>query len=325
MSAVSRWQEQNIQLEFRLAGLRLTRATFRGLLAKHELGTAIDSDVPNLLPGFDVAVILAYPSSNLVRRCDGVEHVFPYIPYHYERYYVDLSGSFADYETKFHSKAHYTLRKKLRRFKTASGGTLRWQEYRLPGEMTDFHSLARTISSTTHQERRLRMGLPPRRSFLDEMQRLAERDSIRGYILFLGEEPVSYMHCTVEHQSLLSRYLGYDPKYKELSPGVVLQYVLLERLFSQQVFRFLDFGWGSGGIQHRRLFATGSVTCTDLYYFRRTARNYTFVKLHSFLQNVSGGTGTILETLGMKSAIKELVARLVGRGVVPTILLGWVA
>src|SRR5215510_7213724 len=72
---------------------------------------------------------------------------FPYIPYHYERYYVDLSGSFADYETKFHSKAHYTLRKKLRRFKTASGGTLRWQEYRLPEEITDFHSLARTISS----------------------------------------------------------------------------------------------------------------------------------------------------------------------------------
>jgi len=157
------------------------------------------------------------------------------------------------------------------------------------------------------------------------MQRLAERDSIRGYILFLGEEPVSYMHCTVEHQSLLSRYLGYEPKYQELSPGVVLQYVLLERLFSQQVFRVFDFGWGWGGMQHKRLFATGFVTCTDLHYFRRTARNYTFVKLHSILENVSGGTATILETLGMKSAIKGLVVRLVGRGAVPTILFGWVA
>src|SRR5437870_5757240 len=88
MSAVSRWQEKNIQLEFRLGGFRLTRATFRGLVAKHGLGTAIDSAIPNLLPDFDVAVILGYPSSNLVGRCDGFRHVFPYIPYHYERYYV---------------------------------------------------------------------------------------------------------------------------------------------------------------------------------------------------------------------------------------------
>src|SRR5262249_5966209 len=86
MSADGRWQEQNIQLEFRLGGFRLTRATFRGLLTKHGLGTPIDSAIPNLWPGFDVAVILAYPSSKLLGRCDGFGHVFPYIPYRYERY-----------------------------------------------------------------------------------------------------------------------------------------------------------------------------------------------------------------------------------------------
>ena len=321
MSSVSGWQEQNIQLEFRLGGVRVTRVIFRGVLARHGLGTVVESAIPELSPGFDVAVILAYPSSNLIGRCDDFGRVLRYVPYHYDRYYVDLSGSFADYIKTFHNKSQYTLRKKVRRFKTASGDTLHWKEYRLPEEMTVFHALARTISSTTHQELRLQKGLPRHQLFIDEMQKLAEKNSVRGYVLFLGEEPVSYIHCTVEDQSLLSRYVGYNPRYKDLSPGVVLQYLLLERLFSQQIFRFFDFGWGWGGIQHKRLFATGSVTCTDLHYFRRTARNYAVVKLHAFLETMSCGSGTILESLGIKSAITEVLARF-GRGALPTLLLG---
>ena len=65
MSAVSRWQEQNIQLEFRLAGLRLTRATF--VACSPNMDWVWPSIQPfRILLGFDVAVILAYPSSNLL-------------------------------------------------------------------------------------------------------------------------------------------------------------------------------------------------------------------------------------------------------------------
>jgi hypothetical protein len=55
--------------------------------------------------------------------------------------------------------------------------------------------------------------------------------------------------------------------------------------------------------------------------FDEQPRNYAVVKLPSFLENMSYGTATILETLGMKSAIKERLAWLVGRGVVPSMLL----
>jgi len=305
----SRWQEKNIQLEFLLGELRLTRVNFRGMVFNNALDRVVDSVVPKLPPGIDVALIHSYPSSNLVKRYEDFDHVFRYVPRHYDRYYVDLSGTFADYMNKFQSKSRYTVRKKLRRFKTASGGTLHWEEYRLPGEMTAFHSLARTISATTHQERQLQAGIPGRQSFLDEMHRLAEGDSVLGYVLFLGEEPVSYMHCTAEHEGLLSGYVGYNPKYKALSPGVVLQYLLLERLFSEKRFRFLDFGWG--GNQHKRLFATDSVTCADLYYFRKTRRNYAIVKCHSILESTSSGTAAILQTLRVKSQMKELLARFI--------------
>jgi len=305
----SLWQERNIQLDFVLGELRLTRVNFRGMVANNGLfgERVVDSVVPELPPGIDVALIQANPSSNIATGYEDLGHVFRYVPPHYDRYYVDLSGTFADYLTKFQSKSRYTVRKKLRRFTTASGGTLHWREYRLPEEMTAFHSLARTISATTQQERQLQAGIPSRQSFLDEMRSLAEKDSVRGYVLFLGEEPVSYMHCTAEHEGLLSGYVGYNPKYKALSPGVVLQYLLLERLFSQKSFRFLDFGWGSS--QHKRLFATGWVTCTDLYYFRKTRRNYAIVKLHSFLERMSSRTAAILQMLGVKSQMRELLAR----------------
>ena len=313
----SPWQQRDIHLEFLLGELRLKRVTFRGMVASNGLALesghlrprrVADSVVPELPPGIDVALVHSYPSANLGTRYEAFGHVFRYVPHHYNRYYVDLGGTFDDYMKKFRVKSRYTLRKKLRRFKAASGGTLRWEEYRLPGEMTAFHSLARMISATTHQERRLQAGIPGRQSFLDEMRRLAGGGSVRGYVLFLGEEPASYMHCTAEDDGLLSGYVGYNPKYRALSPGVVLQYLLLERLFSEKRFRFLDFGWGDS--QHKRLFATGCVACTDLYYFRKTRRNFTIVKLHSFLESLSSGAAVILQALGVKSQMRDLLARL---------------
>jgi Acetyltransferase (GNAT) domain len=314
----SSWQQRDIHLEFRLGELRLKRVTFRGMVATSGLvlesghlrpGRVADSVVPELPPGLDVALVHSYPSANLGTRYEAFGHVFRYVPHHYDRYYVDLSGTFDDYMKKIPGKSRYTLRKKLHRFKAASGDTLHWEEYRRPGEMTAFHSLARMISATTHQERQLQAGIPRHQSFLDEMHRLAEGDSVRGYILFLGEEPVSYMHCTAEGEGLLSGYVGYSPKYKTLSPGVVLQYLLLERLFSEKRFRFLDFGWG--GSQHKRLFATGCVACTDLYYFRKSRRHFTIVKLHSFLESLSGGAAAMLQALGVKSQVNGLLARFV--------------
>ena len=309
------WQQRDVYLQFQLGEFRLKQVAFRGMVAND--GTALeagpprpgrvaDHSIPALPTGIDVALILSCPTFSLRTGNEPFGHVFRYVPNNYERLYVDLSGTFADYVKTFQGKSGYTLRKKLGRFKAISGGTIRWREYRLPADMAAFHSLARAISPTTHQERHLHRGIPAHQPFLDELRRLAAEDSVRGYVLSLGDEPIAYMHCTAADEGLLCGYVGYNPKYKALSPGVVLLYVLLERLFSERRFRFLDFGWG--GSQHKRLFATRCVPCSDLYYFRRTHRNVAIVKLHSLLESLTTRTAGTLQALGVKSQVKRLLA-----------------
>ena len=123
-------------------------------------------------------------------------------------------------------------------------------------------------------------GLPDSSQFQNKMLDLANCGMARGYILFHGESPIAYLFCPAKDDILFYQYVGYDPGYKRWSPGTVLQYMVLERLFDESKFRLLDFTEGEG--PHNEFFSTESTLCADIYYFRRTFRNFLLL---SFLRS----------------------------------------
>src|SRR5205823_1882492 len=97
----------------------------------------------------------------------------------------------------------------------------------------------------TYQEKLLDEGFG-RRS-IQSLVELAERDDARGYALFHHERPVAVAFCRRYDDTLLYEWIGYDPGYNEFSPGTVLLLLMIEKLFVEQSFRFLDFGEGRVG------------------------------------------------------------------------------
>src|SRR4051794_20669082 len=223
----------------------------------------------------------------------------------YRRFVVDLHGSFEDYEKKFSSKTRSTLRKKVRKFAEISGGTNDWKVYRTVAEIEEFFRLALPLSARTYQDKLMDAGLPGSAEFRAHARELAEADQARAYLLFHAGKPVAYVFCPVVDGALIYEYVGYDPEFRESSPGTVLQYLLLESLFQEQKFDIFDFTEGEG--PHKELFATDSIRCADIFYFKPSPRNILVVTSQAGLSSLSRGTVNVLKKAGIDKRVKQMI------------------
>lgn len=230
-----------------------------------------------------------------------------YVPEQYERFAVDLTGGYDDYLGKFSSKTRSTLKRKVRKVAEAGGGTIDWRAYRTPDAMAEFHQLARRVSERTYQERLLDAGLPGDTGFVEHLRALAAADAVRAWLLFLNDEPIAYLCCPVRDGVLIYEYLGFDPAARQLSPGTVLQLLALKALFAEGRFRAFDFTEGEG--EHKRLFATTSRPCADIFVLRPSLRAWTLVLGQIATDGGVRIAGRLLDRIGLKKRLKAWLRR----------------
>jgi CelD/BcsL family acetyltransferase involved in cellulose biosynthesis len=307
--AIDGWVEYLQPLQFMLGGYCLAEVNVPGVTLDISF-TKLTTNIADTLPPWDefssdvrVAVVSGQPIEKDLPALVFQTSSIRYVTVNENRYYIDLGGTFAAYLEKFSSKSRANLRKSVRKFTEFCGGQIRFREFQSATEMAEFFQFASEVSRKTYQER-IGQGLPRSDTFRERAVSLANADAVRGYILFHGERPVAYIFCDAQDESLIYEHLGYDPAFREWSPGRVLLYLMLERLFAEQRFRFLDFG----GTEHeyKKFFSTGSMRCARIHYFRRTWRNLLLVLSHSLVIRISRVGGELLELLRLKDSVKNL-------------------
>ncbi|WP_258043133.1 GNAT family N-acetyltransferase [Sphingomonas sp. NBWT7] len=194
----------------------------------------------------------------------------------YTRYYVDLEAGEAAWRAGLSGQTRSTLKRKARKLAAESGGTLDVRRYRTPGEIGDFHPVARALAETTYQERLMGAGLPGDAGAVQRMIAQAGEDQVRAWLLYVRGEPAAYLWCGADGDTLRYDYVGHDPELAALSPGSVLMEAALGDLFADRFARF-DFTEGEG--QHKRGMASAGVACRDLLLLRPTLANRAAVSL----------------------------------------------
>lgn len=255
--------------------------------------------------GIEVAMMRSHPIEEKLPLLTRLPEAIRYVPSQYLHYYTNLEVSFDAYLKGFSAKSRSTLLRKVRKFAEASGGSTHWREFALANDMQEFYSLAREVSRKTYQERLLDAGLPEDPQFLSNAREMAANGKARGYILYLDGRPIAYLFCPIVEGALFYEYVGYDPECRHLSPGTVLQYLVLEKLMSQGGCRIFDFTEGQS--QHKAFFSTHSVLCANIFYFRPTVRNRILLSLHAFTDSFSDKAAALLDRLGLKARIKKLL------------------
>lgn len=308
-----RWEPAPFVLSYRIGEITLFRKEFRGLtLRQHFFDLTDDPGEPRppfdrLAADIDVIVTRSHPIREAVPEVTALNGILRYVIAQYTRFHTDLSGDLETYLAKFSAKSRSTLRRKVRRFVELGEGCA-MRGYTRADEMKEFHQHARQVSILTYQEKLLDAGIPPGPEFLAELTRMASADSVRAYVLFLYGTPIAYLCCPAANGVLLYKYLGYDPRHSEMSPGTVLQYLVFESLFEEKRFRAFDFTEGQG--EHKRFFATQSTTCADICYFRAGFTAQFWVRLHRAFDGTSVAVAAALDRMGLKSRLKRFLRRL---------------
>ncbi len=307
--AVIAFHRKNVPIGFRFGDLELFSVRLRLRTGSRELSDASEPPRLPLMPSEPLGedeqgfLIRALPLAEAQPRLRVEDDYLCYIPLQYQHYYINLDQSFEDYQKHFSGKTLSTLRRKVRKFRAHCEGRLDFRAYNDAGSIKEFFDIARIVSEKTYQERLFDSGLPQSEDYIEETEALARENRIRAYLLFDGDHPVSYLFCPVVDGVVIYAYLGFDPAYRQRSPGTVLQWLALEQLFADPDCRFFDFTEGESA--HKKLFATHHRLCGNVYFLRPTLVHHVIVRGHMLTDWLSASLGNVLSRIGLKTRLKR--------------------
>jgi CelD/BcsL family acetyltransferase involved in cellulose biosynthesis len=249
-------------------------------------------------------IIPSCPVPQRLERLQVSPNVIRYVPNQYQRFYVQLNGTFDEYLKRFSGDSRYKFLRKVKKFREIAKSDEPWREYRSRTEMAEFLHLAETISQKTYQDRLLGAGLPSTSEFREKTLDAADRDESRGYLLFLDGRAISFVLASAEKFILIQEFMGYDPEYRNLAPGTVLHYFVLQSIFKD---RFKIFDFERGEAEYKQSFSTASQLCADVCYFPNTFRNRLLLSAHDSLFSFSRLMVRVLERFNLKTRVKNLI------------------
>ncbi|MEF8721940.1 GNAT family N-acetyltransferase [Candidatus Accumulibacter phosphatis] len=299
------WKERTAWLNFRLGDLHLFEAKLPVRTPSNffpELETAVKLE--ELVPGPGETILISSlpikdPLPRLTRR-NGVLH---YTPRTYHRYMADLTGSIDGIFEHMSGKSRYNIRRTVKKFGEAHGSPIDMREYRTADEVTEYLEHAWRVSSTTYQDRLLDSGLPRDDGFVQRTRNFAADGRWRGYLLFVQGQAIAFVYCYMHDRIMRYAYIGFDPAYSKVSPGVVLQVLMLERMCAERCSPWLDYTQGNG--LHKELFSTHAWLCADVWLLHPTLYNRGLLGVHTFVDHVGTSVGRLLDRWGIKTWIRR--------------------
>lgn len=255
-------------------------------------------------------VVLSHPVDETLPLLAKDKGCLRYAPLHYRRAYVQIAGSTFDaYLKSMSSNRRSQLKKKVRKFEKHAGGKIDFREYTTAEELEVFHPLARQVSKHTYQENLFGKGLPTSKEFLEDMKQRSKTGRAVGWLLFDkdGTSPIAYLYGQTDDGVMIYDYVGFIPEHADRSPGIVLQMLILERIFEKQYCEKFDFGEGQS--QYKDTFATHSIDCVDLYYFPETVPGYVLAGTQAACLVSSRTIVQTLDRYGLKQKVKTFLRR----------------
>jgi len=277
------WKHRKVVLQYRLGPWHLGQWTFRGVHPETSFPPRLNEhpalpDWSMVGPQVQVLMCPALPIKHKLPALTFRRAFVRYVTRQEESCYVEFTGTFDQYLNHFSKKSRYNVQRSIRKFAELSGGTIDWAEMKSPAEMEKFHALAAAISQRTYQ-RKLGIGFDQSSEFGRKLIDQAREGVLRGYVLMRQERPVAFAFCRSIASEVISYHkVGYDPDFGHHSPGTVLLYLILERLFESKEFRYLDFT--PTQFFFKSFFATDRQLCARALYFRWSGPTLTAVVLH---------------------------------------------
>ena len=202
------------------------------------------------------------------------------------------------------SKYKNQLRKKEKVFLGRFRSAFELREYRRPDSVKAFLDAASAINRKTYQFRLFGESVDRDANSLEAAQRAARAGAFRSFVLWHGDCPLCFVlgqqrsDGTYEHQQT-----GYDPEWRDYSPGIYCNILLLQQLYAEDRPLLLDFG--SGDSDYKRLFSNLALTTANPVLIPTLRRYGMAVWLHRAAARANLAAVHLLERWGLKDRVKR--------------------
>jgi GNAT acetyltransferase-like protein len=230
------------------------------------------------LPGFLNRDILAVPQPHHFMRLHGS----------FDKVFQALSGSYRQ-----------ALRSQSRKTEKKLGSGLRMHCFRDPAELDEGIRTVEQVARKTYH-RGLGVGFDDSPRSRQLMRFHAEQGELRLFVLFDGDAPVAFWAGVVHGGWYYSDHTGFDPEYRDVSPGNYLFVKMLQE-FCANGLQGIDFGLGDAVYKQR--FGNHTFQEASVNLFAPRPKGLTIW----FFQSLTAGTSLVLKKI---LAHGDLVAKL---------------
>jgi hypothetical protein len=293
-------------LAFKLGPFRLAQTGFD--LTTVDFGpTAISGEKVDarFLPSNQALFLKSVPDRLGLESASVFEPMLAYRAYRYDRSWTVTEGSFESYLGSFSKTSRKGLKRRTKKLVERSGGRLDIRRYDRADRMKTFHNHARAVSAKTFQEKLMDDGIPADQSFSESMKAKASEGRCYGAVLYLDDQPISYLYCERQGSGWLAVYGGFDPAHAGFSPGTVHLLCELEALFEDPNCAFFDFGPGPSS--YKQFFSTHDVPCSDILILDKTWSNQLAIAAHRMLGSLTDTGIQLAESLRVKERLRQQI------------------
>jgi hypothetical protein len=153
---------------------------------------------------------------------------------------IRLPPTFDGYIASLRSSTRRAIFKDRRRFERQSS---KFHVVQFSNEVEAFLRDANKISRLTYQWN-LGFGFCDDQNTRLWLTRSAQNGSLRCYIVYVQGEPCAFSWGELSHRTFVGHVTGYDPKFRELSPGTALLMWMIRDLIENTNCEVFDFKWG---------------------------------------------------------------------------------
>jgi CelD/BcsL family acetyltransferase involved in cellulose biosynthesis len=148
-----------------------------------------------------------------------------------------VPGSFAEYLKAFGRKKQYNLKRQIRRLNQFGNGRLELQRIDRVSAISSFQQARIVLGGGTTRDL-------DREFSENEALDLAERGLFLSYVLNVGGKPCAVAFGTRFRDTLIMHSFRHDKSIAYLSPGTVLQTLMMQELAEEKLVQRIDYGFG---------------------------------------------------------------------------------
>jgi CelD/BcsL family acetyltransferase involved in cellulose biosynthesis len=214
---------------------------------------------------------------------------------------IPLPSSLEKIYERMSGKRRHELRRFQRALEKAYPGKVVFRRFERTEDVDELCRQAEAVASKTYQ-RGMGVGFVTDDMTRDRMALAAERGWLRGYILYLNDDPCSFWIGTLYKDIFYLDATGYDPAFKKYEIGTILLLRLLEDACSANA-KEIDFGFGDAPYKQR--FGSYCWDEATLYLFAPTLRGFALNIVRSICILLSRRAASFLGNTGNLARIKR--------------------